>query len=120
MRKPRSDKDWKRVYHSIERVYFVSVALGCCVPDCRDLHGCEGHHIIGGGMGRKSEYVNIIPLCLRHHRQIHGLGKQTFAERHRFDLERAAKRTQGQWEEHGEVYVSQAKDDGRFEEWLNR
>ncbi len=43
--------------------------------------GCDGgpsenHHIVNGGMGRKSDYTNIIPLCMPCHRKLHSVTRR--------------------------------------------
>jgi len=66
--------------------------LGCAV--CFRLHGphepgpVELHHIRRGtGMGQRSSYMDVIPLCVEHHRGntgIHGLGTKGFARHYGF------------------------------------
>ena len=68
--KPRSSIEFQRVYGSKRRVEFVK-RMGCCV--CGKTP-CENAHIKSGGMGRKADYRDIIPLCTACHRKQHQHG----------------------------------------------
>jgi len=68
--KPRSSVEFQRVYGSKRRVEFVK-RMGCCV--CGKTP-CENAHIKSGGMGRKADYRDIIPLCSACHRLQHQHG----------------------------------------------
>jgi hypothetical protein len=68
-----------------ERKHMSRVAeLGCAV--CKRM-GYEGtpaelHHPRGGvGMGQRSSHMDVLPLCVEHHRGktgVHGLGTKGF------------------------------------------
>jgi hypothetical protein len=71
----RRAAEWKRCYHSRERVRFVK-AMPCMV--CSLLHplfaigsagASDNAHTATDGMGRKAHYSTIVPLCREHHRR---------------------------------------------------
>ena len=77
-----------------EREHMGRVAqLGCVV--CIRLHGphdpgmAEIHHPRSGvGKGQRSSHMDVIPLCVDHHRGnlgIHGLGTKGFAKHYGFN-----------------------------------
>jgi hypothetical protein len=68
--KNRSSIEFQRIYGSKRRVEFVK-AMGCCV--CGKTP-CENAHIKSGGMGRKADYRDIIPLCKACHQKQHQHG----------------------------------------------
>ena len=53
---------------------------------------CVGHHVRGGGVGRKAGYEWIVPLTWEEHEELHRIGQQTFEARYGVDLEEEAKR----------------------------
>ena len=70
-----------------EKKHMSKVAeLGCVV--CRRLHGphdpgpVELHHPRGGaGMAQRASHMDVLPLCVEHHRGktgVHGLGTKGF------------------------------------------
>lgn len=70
----RKASEFARCYHSRERVRFVK-SLGCIY--CTALSPffglttcgkCDNAHTVTDGMGRKSDYTSIVPLCRVHHR----------------------------------------------------
>jgi RNase P subunit RPR2 len=90
--KPRSKIDFMRIYGSKTRVEFVK-KLPCTACNSGP---CENAHIKSGGMGRKADYTDIIPLCkkchaLQHQKGWKGLGLNAML------LEAAALRTQWLW-----------------------
>lgn len=52
-----------------------------------DMHegGYEAHHVKTRGAGGGDEWA--ICLCAKHHRQLHDMGRQSFAARHGLHLE---------------------------------
>lgn len=51
----------------------------------------EYHHLDAVGMGRNrnnnlSENYTVVPLCRKHHTELHNIGYRRFAERYNFDL----------------------------------
>lgn len=94
-KKDRSPNEFARVYGSTRRVEFVK-ALPCISCSATP---CENAHIRGGGVGRKSGYADIVPLCPACHRLQHqkgwsALGMPPFA------LLNHALRTQLEWISH--------------------
>lgn len=92
----RRKREWARAYHSIERVCFVK-SLPCLVTG---QTGCENAHIVGGGMGRKADYVLIVPLIPAMHAQLHSIGASQFSVLHGLDLFAAAAETHRRWLQH--------------------
>ena len=68
--KPRSSIEFQRVYGSKRRVAYIK-ELPCVV--CGN-GPCENAHIKSGGVGRKAEYTDIIPLCFTCHKRQHQHG----------------------------------------------
>ena len=90
--KGRSNVEFQRVYGSKRRVEFVK-SLPCMVCAGKP---CENAHIKSGGMGRKADYRQIIPLCKVCHRKQHQHGWKALG----FDammLEAMAYTTQWLW-----------------------
>jgi hypothetical protein len=66
--------------------------LGCAV--CRRIHGphepgpVELHHPrTGVGMGRRASHMDVLPLCVLHHRGnmgVHGMGRKAFEAHYGF------------------------------------
>lgn len=44
--------------------------------------GGESHHIITKGAGGCSCEINLMPLCRKHHSEIHALGVETFMNKY--------------------------------------
>ena len=61
----------------------VARADGC-------LSAVQAHHVrtgnTGGGMGMKPDDCWTVPLCAKHHYDLHTIGCRTFEARHRLDL----------------------------------
>ena len=68
--KKRSTADFARVYGSKARVAWI--AAQPCVACGRGP--CETAHIKSGGMGRKADYTETVPLCSSCHRLQHAKG----------------------------------------------
>ncbi len=95
--------EFARKYGSDERCEFVR-SLPCIVPDCtrRDI---ENAHVIDDGskgMGRKSGYTCIAPLCRYHHQHspvsLHVLNRVAFEAMHGVSLKLAAAQTEIAWQ----------------------
>lgn len=59
--------------------------LPCCVCG---MMGVDPHHITyagGGGMGWKVDDKWTVPLCRRHHNELHQTGEANFWDRYRRD-----------------------------------
>ena len=69
-------------------------------------YGCEPHHVKTRGSGGKDWNPdgsgNLVPLCPGHHREIHTIGRLTFAEKYKLDLPAKAKKY-GEWLETEEM-----------------
>lgn len=116
----RKRREFARKYHSLERVYYVAQEVCCAVPTCRwytDSNN-DNAHIETGGMGRKADYTKVIPLCRKHHRELHALQPERFQLAHSFSLEEAAAQTDRSWSTYGADIVERAKKDGRFQRWV--
>lgn len=103
-KRPRSKKEFARIYGSKERVEFVK-SLPCSA--CGIVGYSENAHIETGGMGRKSDYTKIIPLCGPHplkwahspgcHHLCHTWGREGFERIRHIDLGRLADYTEKRW-----------------------
>ena len=66
----RSVRNANRAQRRALRVMYRTCAFeGCEVP----FHRCEIHHIIPWERGGPTDLDNLIPLCSRHHHQVHDL-----------------------------------------------
>lgn len=115
----RKAREFDRKYGGLERVFYVSTALKCVVPDCDEDGDCDNAHTATGGTGRKADYDTVVPMCWCHHAE-HHRGAVTFAERYGLDLDDAARLTETSWQLYGADYVERAKSDGRWDAWLRR
>lgn len=96
-KKPRSKSEFQRIYGSKERVLFVK-GLRCPVSWCSNATPTENCHIEGDGVGRKSAYTKIVPLCQLHHLKLHDLGRDSFEQTYHIDLEKCAEETERAWQ----------------------
>lgn len=99
-RKPRKPSEFKRIYGSRARVAWVKrqpciVTTGVCAGPI------ENAHIVTGGMGRKADADQIVPLCNRHHHNLHGLGRESFERLYLVSLAACAAQTEQQWQARG-------------------
>ena len=115
----RKEREWARKYHSEARIFYIATALECVVPNCTDGGDNDPAHTRTGGVGRKSDYTTIVPMCRPHHDQ-HHRGRLTFAERRGIDLEEAARLTEASWQTYGSEVVGRAQRDGRYAAWHRR
>lgn len=95
----RRAKAFARAYGSIERVQWVKDQL--CIVDSplTCLGEIENAHIVGGGIGRKSDAANVVPLCVNHHRVLHEIGPRAFERRYVLSLAEHAELTDAAWQE---------------------
>lgn len=60
----------------------------CLVEGCK--FASEPHHLrgkgLGGGTGLKPSDLSAIPLCSKHHRELHDIGIESFEKLHGLDL----------------------------------
>lgn len=93
----RRAKEWERTYGSVERVEWIA-ARPCLVPGCKKGPS-ENAHTVTGGMSRNANADTIVPLCHPHHKELHRVGRHTFAEKHGTgDLLEAARLVNQAWE----------------------
>ena len=90
----RREAEFARCYGSTERVEWVKRQL-CYV--CGALPS-ENAHIVTGGMGRKSDFTNIVPLCVAHHALLHRMGRPAFERYLTTDLDALAGITEARWQ----------------------
>jgi hypothetical protein len=57
---------------------------------------CEPHHA-GGGVGRKGSDYSCVPLCRKHHRELHDIGKSTFMKQYEIRLSEAVEKYLVPW-----------------------
>jgi hypothetical protein len=57
----------------------------CAVTDCK-RYRIEAHHAGPRGMSQKADDHSAIPLCFKHHDELHRLGKRTFCDRYDLDI----------------------------------
>lgn len=58
---------------------------------CRSA--AEPHHVLPGGTGVKGSDFGCIPLCRRHHQEIHTAGRDTFSKKYFVVLDTAIVQT---------------------------
>lgn len=98
----RKASEFKRCYGSSARCEWIK-SLPCAVYACRNRNVENAHLIDDGtkGMGRKSGYATVGPLCRYHHTEgdtsLHVLGRRLFEERHGLDLKSVAARVEINW-----------------------
>lgn len=66
--------------------------LGCGDPLAPELASVEAAVLV-----RKADADRVVPLCRRHHQQLHRVGIRTFQGRHQLDLDAAARRVDRTW-----------------------
>jgi hypothetical protein len=61
-----------RIANRAQRRALHAVHSTCAIPDCDvPFHRCEVHHIVWWRHGGTTDLVNLVPLCGRHHTQVH-------------------------------------------------
>jgi hypothetical protein len=90
----RKAAEFARCYGSRARVAFVK-ALPCCICGGGP---CDNAHLGNGGMGRKSDYPNIVPLCRTHHQRLHRIGLDAFEDWYSVTLAHYATWTETLWQ----------------------
>ena len=92
----RRKKEWERAYGSYERVWWFR-QCNCLV--CGRLPS-QNAHTKNGGMSMKGPASSIVPLCSRHHRELHDTGRRTFEAKYKVDLASAAEKWDARWQAH--------------------
>ena len=93
--KKRSAAEYARIYGSVARVKWVESLPCLAAPLCWGT--IENHHVKVGGVSMKADAKYIVPLCSRHHHEIHNCGRLWFENRYRVDLSAEAARVQSLW-----------------------
>lgn len=107
----RKAREFKRAYGSKARVAWVK-SLPCVA--CGVVGYSENAHVTSGGVGRKADASQIVPLCGARplfglpgyagtegcHREAHRTGRELFAQRWKLDLDAAAAATETAWLAH--------------------
>lgn len=75
--KKRSASEFRRIYGSRARVAFVK-RLPCF--SCWEVGESQNAHTVSGGMGRKANAAEIIPLCKACHALQHAKGWEALRE----------------------------------------
>lgn len=81
-----------KAFKAVEKAYHQYVcSRQCLVPGCTGTCGASGaHHLrgrnLGGGVGLKPPELTRIPLCFRHHHEIHQIGIDSFEKKHGLNL----------------------------------
>jgi hypothetical protein len=94
----RRQTEFARCYHSKARVQWVK-ARACLVANAQCRQPIENAHVTDDGtkgMGRKSGFACIAPLCRFHHFELHIIGPE-FESRYGVSLAFAAAQTQLAW-----------------------
>jgi hypothetical protein len=68
-------------------------SLPCSVPDCRrHFVRSEASHTGNRGLGQRASDWDAIPLCPRHHRQYHDVGRRSFEKMHGMSIRETLER----------------------------
>ena len=97
-RKKRTAAEFLRVYGGQARVDWMKAQP--CIVQAGDCAGpIDVAHTKVGGMSRKADAKWTVPLCRRHHRALHSVGRETFELTYSVNLDAAAAETERQWQE---------------------
>jgi hypothetical protein len=103
----RRKREWLRAYGSRERAAFVRT-LPCV--GCGRVGFSENAHVITGGMSRKADAKDIVPLCghlysilVNCHGELHREGIASFEAAHGIDLAECAAQTERLWLAHSQA-----------------
>lgn len=53
---------------------------------CKRPPPSDPHHVKSRGAGGTDEMENLIPLCRRHHVEIHQIGRKTFVKKYSLNI----------------------------------
>ncbi len=94
--KKRKPSEFARIYGSRARVRWIKAQP--CVVGSRGCEGAiENAHTENGGIGRKADAATIVPLCHRHHADMHLFGARAVQTAWRVNLTLAASATEQAW-----------------------
>ena len=77
-----------------DKKYIKFIREFSCVV-CQAPPPSDPHHSETGGRGTKASDTTCIPLCHRHHFQVHQVGKQSFAKMYDIDYYYTTERLKG-------------------------
>lgn len=89
----RTKKEALRIYGPPAYREFLN-ALGCIVCHDTPVHIA---HTKSGGVGRKADWTDTVPLCPTHHREQHQMGTKSFQARYGVILTDRAADIQQAW-----------------------
>lgn len=96
--KPRPESETLRIYGPPERRRWIrqqpSVVSG--QTPCVNAHVPPDGDL--SGMGRKADYIWIVPMTYEEHEELHRVGIETFERVHDIDLRLAAAAIEERWE----------------------
>lgn len=83
----------RAMYHGVppvrDREYLAFIRKLCCVV-CGSYRLVEAAHFGPHGMGQRASDLDVLPLCLKHHRtgpqSYHTLGARRFVEAHQLNV----------------------------------
>lgn len=82
----RQSKRFRKHYYS--EAYVLAIKAMHCLS-CRK-RPCHAHHVKTKGAG--GTYRDLVPLCPKHHMELHNSGRKTFAAGHSVNLTEQAER----------------------------
>lgn len=83
--KRRIDDEGRKVVYG--PIFEAVSKLPCMI--CSNPEG-PAHHVTTVGAGGKDK-ENLVPLCPKHHNEVHTIGTQSFEDKYNVDLEKEAK-----------------------------
>lgn len=83
------------MYGSKKRVQWIASLPCVAAPLCWGK--IDNAHTASGGTGRKADAETIVPLCTRHHNQLHMMGRLSFEKRFDVDLAYEAETIAARW-----------------------
>lgn len=60
----------------------------------------EAAHTASGGVGRKADASTLIPLCRKHHAELHQYGAHSFEKAYGLSLRHEAEKVDNEWQRH--------------------
>ena len=70
---------------------------GCCA--CGTMHGVDPAHIGPHGYWQKAADTNCVPLCRKHHDELHQVGRLSFETSHTLDFDSIIEGLFTEWSE---------------------
>lgn len=91
----RRELEHARAYCGLDRVQWIKSQP--CVVSGEQANDVQNAHVKTGGMGRKADYIWIVPMRAGYHRQLHRVGVESFQAIFGVDLVALAEETQRRW-----------------------